>query len=278
MTDVVAGPRRRRPRPLRRRRRLRADRPHARARARAASCGSSSDDPALAADLQRWIERLAAKPGRRGPRRIPHASTPAASSARSRYGARTCSTTRSCRGSILVSRDVTEQRRTEADARLAARLLEASPVAVVATDAAGVITAWNPAAERTLGWTADEAIGRTFRDLGGHTADSLAVVYDHLPTLLPGRPSRSRPTSCAATARTFPAYFSAVGLLDADGAFAGFLNMGLDLSTEHEAREALARSEGRWSALAPRDLRPCRGRSPLRRRGHPHRLASRPDP
>lgn len=36
--------------------------------------------------------------------------------------------------------------------------------AVVAMDADGVITAWNPAAEATFGWTVSEAVGRTVAD------------------------------------------------------------------------------------------------------------------
>jgi PAS domain S-box-containing protein len=36
---------------------------------------------------------------------------------------------------------------------------DASPLPIVAVDDDGVITTWNPAAERTFGWAADEAIG-----------------------------------------------------------------------------------------------------------------------
>lgn len=39
-------------------------------------------------------------------------------------------------------------------------LLDASPVGIVALDRHGVVTSWNPAAERMFGYTADEAIGR----------------------------------------------------------------------------------------------------------------------
>jgi len=40
------------------------------------------------------------------------------------------------------------------------RLLEALGQAVIATDAAGMITLWSPAAETLYGWRADEVIGR----------------------------------------------------------------------------------------------------------------------
>ncbi len=39
-------------------------------------------------------------------------------------------------------------------------LVEASPVAIMTLDKEGYVTLWNPAAERTFGWTKEEAIGR----------------------------------------------------------------------------------------------------------------------
>lgn len=48
----------------------------------------------------------------------------------------------------------------EVDAQL--RLsVEVSPVAVIATDQTGVVTAWNPRAETMFGWSAPEAIGQS---------------------------------------------------------------------------------------------------------------------
>ena len=53
-------------------------------------------------------------------------------------------------------------RETEAHVRL---LLDGALDAVVSTDAADVITYWNPQAEKTFGWTAEEALGRRFGEL-----------------------------------------------------------------------------------------------------------------
>ena len=44
-------------------------------------------------------------------------------------------------------------------------ILDGALDAVVAMDATDVITYWNPQAEKTFGWTSDEAIGRRFADL-----------------------------------------------------------------------------------------------------------------
>src|SRR5512140_1856677 len=44
--------------------------------------------------------------------------------------------------------------------RFLAAIVETSPIAIYATDLDGVITLWNPAAERTFGFTRAEAGGR----------------------------------------------------------------------------------------------------------------------
>ncbi|HVZ48668.1 MAG TPA: PAS domain S-box protein, partial [Gemmatimonadaceae bacterium] len=68
-------------------------------------------------------------------------------------------------GTIL---DVTDRRRIEealrgahdAGARLLSQIVENSHDAIISTALDGVITTWNPAAERVYGWKAAEAIGR----------------------------------------------------------------------------------------------------------------------
>jgi PAS domain S-box-containing protein len=56
----------------------------------------------------------------------------------------------------------------DAEARLSPReeraVVNTAHEAFVGMDAAGVITAWNPAAEATFGWTAEEAMGRRVAD------------------------------------------------------------------------------------------------------------------
>jgi two-component system cell cycle sensor histidine kinase/response regulator CckA len=46
-----------------------------------------------------------------------------------------------------------------AASRILATLIEASPLAIVTFDPEGVVTMWNPAAERIFGWTENEALG-----------------------------------------------------------------------------------------------------------------------
>jgi len=65
-----------------------------------------------------------------------------------------------------AGRDVTERRRAEAalasGERRMRQILETAHNAFVAIDGRGVITEWNPEAERTFGWSRAEALGREF--------------------------------------------------------------------------------------------------------------------
>jgi diguanylate cyclase (GGDEF)-like protein/PAS domain S-box-containing protein/excisionase family DNA binding protein len=65
---------------------------------------------------------------------------------------------------IALLADVTEQRRVEADLvrseALTRGILDAALDAIVTIDRAGVVVEANPAAERVLGWTRDELVGR----------------------------------------------------------------------------------------------------------------------
>ncbi|MEA2594436.1 MAG: hypothetical protein QOF01_905 [Thermomicrobiales bacterium] len=66
---------------------------------------------------------------------------------------------------VGILNDVTERRWAEEELRFRGELLDQATVAVVATDAAGVVTHWNRQAEALYGWRRSEAIGRTIPDL-----------------------------------------------------------------------------------------------------------------
>src|SRR6185295_8466822 len=61
--------------------------------------------------------------------------------------------------------DITERKQAEEQTRFQANLLNAVGQAIIATDAAGIVTYVNRAAEHLYGWAAEETRGRTILDV-----------------------------------------------------------------------------------------------------------------
>ena len=71
-------------------------------------------------------------------------------------------------GVVLVFRDVTQRRQSEAvQARLAA-IIESSEDAIIGENPDGIVTSWNAGAERLFGYTAAEIVGRPISVLAPH--------------------------------------------------------------------------------------------------------------
>jgi PAS domain S-box len=63
-------------------------------------------------------------------------------------------------GTVVVFRDISERRRTEAQMALLAAVVEDSEDAIYTKTLDGVVTSWNPAAERMYGYPAAEMVGQ----------------------------------------------------------------------------------------------------------------------
>lgn len=64
------------------------------------------------------------------------------------------------RGTVLVFRDISERKEAERTNQLYAGLVESSDDAIITKDLNGVVTSWNKGAERILGYSAEEMVGR----------------------------------------------------------------------------------------------------------------------
>ena len=135
-------------------------------------------------------------------------------------------------------------------------LIQASPLAIMAIDQQGNITAWNAAAEKIFGWAASEAIGRP---LGTIPADS--------PDL--GRSEMSAAGGTAAVAvetvrqrkdgTSIPVSLSAAPLCDAEGRAQGAIIVISDDTERKKAEEGLRRHErlvsmGRMASILAHEI------------------------
>ncbi|HEX8244752.1 MAG TPA: PAS domain S-box protein, partial [Longimicrobium sp.] len=135
--------------------------------------------------------------------------------------------------------DVTEARRAEEQIRLQATLLDAVGEAVIATLLDGTVFYWNAAAERMLGWSAAEAVGRSVVELTV-PPEALERAREIMERLQAGEtwsgefPVRRRDGS------VFPAMVTEAPIFGPGGELIGIIGSSTDLS-EQKRTEALAR-------------------------------------
>ncbi|MGB7630081.1 MAG: ATP-binding protein [Candidatus Deferrimicrobium sp.] len=120
-------------------------------------------------------------------------------------------------------------------------LIEASPLAVVVSDASGTVHVWNPAAVRIFGWTEEETIGHPNPLLSSGGNPELRATCN---LILHGE-KFSNTEICGRTrdgSEIFLA-FSGAPLLDAQGEIASMMAIMTDITDAKAAQGALHRSE-----------------------------------
>jgi PAS domain S-box-containing protein len=143
-------------------------------------------------------------------------------------------------------------------------ILDNAAYGIIATDARGVVSSFNRAAEHLLGYTADEVVGKMMptdwhdreemaqralklsEELGEAVAPGFAVFTARLRH---GLPEEREWTFIRKDGVRVPALLSVTPLRGADGQITGFLGLTYDLTERKQADEARRQSEARYRRI-----------------------------
>ena len=154
--------------------------------------------------------------------------------------------------SALELQLVEERRRHVAELRAVTlrmeRNLELSPLAMLEIDTHSIIRRWNPSAERIFGWSAREAIGRSFFEL--FVPDLAAdVVAEAWQSLLRGEASSVRNANTTKDGRVLVCQWYNTVLRDEDGSVSGVLSQADDITEQERDQQKLRESQELLNAV-----------------------------
>jgi diguanylate cyclase (GGDEF)-like protein/PAS domain S-box-containing protein len=150
-----------------------------------------------------------------------------------------------------ITRDITERRRAELALRESNErlrmLIESSPLAIYTRDREGLLTSWNPAAEKIYGWKAEEVLGKLLPSV----PDAARAESDELRRrLLAGETFINREVERRRRDGSVIHIDAFVGpLRDGAGATSGIIAVVADVSERRRAQQALRESEERFRSL-----------------------------
>ena len=120
-------------------------------------------------------------------------------------------------------------------------VLSASPLAVVGSDAQGIVTFWNDAAEKVLGWSADEVIGRFGPQV---PADKRGEYLDRIRQVMGGEAlAQNVVTRARKDGSPIDMRVAHAPMRDADGAAIGVISFIEDITEQVRLEQARVEAE-----------------------------------
>ncbi|SNB44900.1 EAL domain-containing protein [Geobacter sp. DSM 9736] len=142
---------------------------------------------------------------------------------------------------VAIVRDITERNRErrhlhETNQQLHA-LVQASPLAIVALDASGMVTTWNRAAEHIFGWSSEEVIGAPFPACDEEMRIEHGRVREQVMT---GRPFTNLELQrLRKDGRVIDVSVSAAPLFDTSGGITGIMSIIADITSRKRSETDL---------------------------------------
>ncbi|MCG3206894.1 MAG: Sensor histidine kinase RcsC [Anaerolineae bacterium] len=143
---------------------------------------------------------------------------------------------------VSVFDNITERKRAEAALQRQAQIMDQIHEAIIATDLKGFIVGWNLGAERMLGYSTEEALGKPITFI--YPQDQLSFLTKEIqPQVRQKGWHETEARLCSKSGKEFPVHLALAVLKDIKGEVVGMTGSALDITERKQAEEALRESE-----------------------------------
>jgi PAS domain S-box-containing protein len=151
-------------------------------------------------------------------------------------------------GLVGIGRDITDLKRADENVKRLAAIVEHSADAIIGNTLSGIITTWNPAAEKMFGYSAQEIVGQPLQVLvpteRGDEESAIVAGFARGETVRHIESVRVRKNG-----ERFDVSATVSPIIDSDGRIVGASQIVRDTTARKEGEKALLASEVRFKAL-----------------------------